>query len=459
MGLEEILALRLSSLLFVLSALLALPLVSQAQKGDTPAHSHPADTGKPIKCPRCNHENRPSAKFCSECGVVLRPGGCPRCGAALIAGEKFCTECGLDLNAATPHQPLRLNKTGEPAQKEETPTPDLPPNGDSSTGEGYGGLKILGFGDIHFTAGDQKGTHNSFALGQTDLFITSQLNDKTSVLNENVIEPGTDNAFAFSIERLIIQYQINNIFDVGVGRYHTSIGYYNTAYHHGTWLQTTVGKPFMFGKTPNGGILPTHNVGMTLRARVPNNKLGLQAILEVGNGRTSHNRTDEPVQNRIDENNGKAVNLAITAKPDSMPGLQAGLSFYHDRLEPTGVAPIDQWIYSGHLVYQNPNFEWLNEALVLRHTPKGAGKTFDTPGFYTQVSKQFGKTRPYFRYEAVNAPNGDPIHGDVGLRHGPSLGVRYDLTDMSAFKLQWDRLWRHGIGTTNLLTLQTDFTF
>jgi hypothetical protein len=451
--------LRLSSFLFVLTALLALPLLSQAQKADNPPHSHAADTGKPIKCPKCNHENRPSAKFCSECGVVLRPGGCPRCGAALVAGEKFCTECGLDLNAPAPKQQDKSDKKEEPVKKEDTPTPEQTPVDEKPAKEEFGGLKIIGFGDIHFTTGGDPGMHNSFTLGQTDLFVTSRLNDKTSVLLENVIEPNEANAFGFEIERLLIQYQINDVFDIGAGRYHTSIGYYNTAYHHGTWLQTAVGRPFLFAFEDGGGILPVHNVGLTLRAKMPNSKLGLQAILEVGNGRTSRSNADEPVQNRIDENNGKAVNLAITARPDAVSGLQAGLSFYHDKLQPTGMAPIDQWIYSGHLIYQNPNFEWLNEAVVVRHTPQGAGKTFDTPGFYTQVSKQFGKTRPYFRYEGINAPNGDPIHGALELRHGPSLGIRYDVTDMSAIKLQWDRVWRHTIGTTNLLTLQTDFTF
>jgi class 3 adenylate cyclase/tetratricopeptide (TPR) repeat protein len=46
-----------------------------------------------VKCPRCQHENPPQAKFCLECGarVALT---CAKCRSELPAGAKFCLECG-----------------------------------------------------------------------------------------------------------------------------------------------------------------------------------------------------------------------------------------------------------------------------------------------------------------------------------------------------------------------------
>jgi class 3 adenylate cyclase/tetratricopeptide (TPR) repeat protein len=46
-----------------------------------------------MKCPRCEHENPPQAKFCLECGarVALT---CTKCRSELPAGAKFCLECG-----------------------------------------------------------------------------------------------------------------------------------------------------------------------------------------------------------------------------------------------------------------------------------------------------------------------------------------------------------------------------
>jgi class 3 adenylate cyclase/tetratricopeptide (TPR) repeat protein len=45
-----------------------------------------------VPCPRCQHENRPQAKFCEECATPLAR-TCPQCGGQLSATAKFCSEC------------------------------------------------------------------------------------------------------------------------------------------------------------------------------------------------------------------------------------------------------------------------------------------------------------------------------------------------------------------------------
>jgi len=94
---------------------------------------------------------------------------------------------------------------------------------------------------------------------------------------------------------------------------------------------------------------------------------------------------------------------------------------------------------------------WVHEA--------GSGRTFNTSGFYTQVSRKFEKARPFFRYQYVNAAAGEPILGDVGRRNGPSVGLRYDVSEFAAFKAQYDRTGRRGLEPFNGLTLQLAFTF
>jgi class 3 adenylate cyclase/tetratricopeptide (TPR) repeat protein len=57
-----------------------------------------------MKCPRCQHENPPQAKFCLECGarVALT---CLKCRSELPADAKFCLECG---------EPVASQATAEP---------------------------------------------------------------------------------------------------------------------------------------------------------------------------------------------------------------------------------------------------------------------------------------------------------------------------------------------------------
>ena len=330
-------------------------------------------------------------------------------------------------------------------------------------------LRIRGFGDINFHGDNQKGDTTSFTLGQLNLFVTSDISDKFKFLSEIVFEGGPDkiygvtrgqrNAFGVDVERMIVQYSHNDYFNLTAGRFHTAIGYYNTAYHHSTWLQTTTGRPFLFDFEDRGGILPIHTVGVSASGLIPSGKLGLHYVAEVGNGRESRSPfTEEPVQNVIDEQNHKAFNLALFARPEALRGLQAGFSVYRDLLAPSAAPAVGETILAAHAVYIRPSFEWLNEAMVIRHAPEGQ-RVFQTPGFYTQISKRFGSYRPYFRYQYVNSSSNEPIFPDVGRRQGPSAGIRYDASESVALKLQYDYTSIRNQQAISALALQMGFTF
>ena len=57
-----------------------------------------------MKCPRCQHENRPQAKFCEECAAQLAP-TCSNCGSQLSATAKFCPECAHPVTGDKDAQP------------------------------------------------------------------------------------------------------------------------------------------------------------------------------------------------------------------------------------------------------------------------------------------------------------------------------------------------------------------
>ena len=318
-------------------------------------------------------------------------------------------------------------------------------------------VHVQGFSDVQYQASDLKGQHNSFGLGQFNLFITNRLSNKLGLLGELVVESDLNNTVGVELERLLFQYTANDYFALSAGRYHTAIGYYNTAYHHSSWLQSAVGRPLVFAFEDGGGILPIHNVGLSATGRLPLSKLGLHYIAEIGNGRASRTPSDEAVQNRTDENNGKAVNLGIYSRPQGIPGFQTGFSLYRDSLHPEGIGKIGQTIFAGHVVYQQSGLEFLNEAIVLRHAVQGGG-VFHIPAFYSQVSKRMGEVRPYFRYEYMNVPRAEPLYSDIGLRHGPVGGLRFDFNEFAAYKLEFFRDMERNVKSNGLRT-QVSFTF
>jgi hypothetical protein len=367
---------------------------------------------------------------------------------------------------------LKAARPGQAALPTPQPAPALPPAGPPQVQQaprdivhdmpmpGTEGIQIRGFSDIRFRTTNASDDHSTFALGQLNLFITSKLSEKFSLLGEVVFEADpTTNVMGVDLERLLFQYTANDYFNLSFGRYHTAIGYYNTAYHHSTWMQTTVDRPFLFAFEDGGGILPIHNVGVTATGRIPSGGLGLHYVAEIGNGRASRSPLDEAVQNVQDENNRKALNLALYARPDWLRNFQAGFSAYRDVLYPEGVGKIGQTIFAGHAVYHPSGFEFLNEAVVLRHAPAGTHTVYHIPAFYSQISKQFGRLRPYFRYEYMNVPRREPLFGDIGLLHGPVTGLRWDFSEFAAFKLEYNRMMRREQDAINALRTSVSFTF
>jgi len=320
-------------------------------------------------------------------------------------------------------------------------------------------LQLRGYGDVSWNAKDLAGTTNSFALGQLNLFITSRLSDKASFLAETVIEAdqGT-NEFGIEPERLLFLYSVNDHLNFSVGRYHSSIGFYNTAYHHSALMQTTMRRPFLFQFEDNGGILPIHSVGVSATG-VISSRLGMHYVAEIGNGRSARTTISNPVQNVTDDNNGKAFNLGLYFRPDALRGLQFGFSGYHDHVTPLLSPNLTEDIYAGHVVYQTTHFEFLNEAVLLHHAPDSGAQATNIPGFYSQISKRFGNYRPYFRYEYVNVPARDLLYSDVALLHGPRAGLRYSLTESAAFKVEFGRDMRRNLPSVNLVGTQLSFAF
>jgi hypothetical protein len=325
------------------------------------------------------------------------------------------------------------------------------------------GIKLRLFGDVGYTASDLKGTTDTFYLGSADLFMTGNLSDRVSILGDVLFtsEP-SDNSVSVDVERLYLSYRQNDYFKFTMGRLHTSIGYYVPTFQRGEWFQTAIGPPFMYAFDDEGGAFPLQDVGASLSGKIPSGKFGLEYVAEVANG-ADHSFGSEIVQNDHDRNNGKAINFALSSHPAAISGLDVGVSFYHDYL--TFDDPIDhsEMIATVHAVWTNSKYEFLNEAELVRHvgTITGLPGTFNTPAFYTQFSRAFGKYRPYFRYQYFNSGIDDPVYNNpeigttLGRRNGPSFGLRFDFNDHAAAKLQYDHFSYRGLETGNPRAVQT----
>jgi len=376
----------------------------------------------------------------------------------LEASQKSLQEKVEKLSAAAP--PGASPETPVPQQQEETVPAETP------APHILGPVQLHGFSDLDYgrawfeklPPGGLRGSPTSFNIGDFDLYTNTELSDHWSMLGEMLVSSDFSNEFDVEMDRLLLTYRKNDYLRISIGKFATALGYYAAQFHRAQYFQTAIGRPIMFSDEDNGGILPTHNIGITASGLVPSGKLGLHWVAEVANGRSSTN-LDVPVQNFVDENNGKAVNFGAFVRPEQLNGFEAGFSLYHDTLHPPSAPQIGQLIFAGHVVYVGSRLEWLNEAALLRHSLQGLDQSFHPFTSYTQLAWSFGKTKPYFRYDYQNIAAADPVFGFLGRRNGPSIGINRRFSNYVVGKLQYGRLGERQANSINDVTAQLAFAF
>lgn len=328
-------------------------------------------------------------------------------------------------------------------------------------------LILRGFSDVTFEGKNSHPKHTSdknenfFAIGQYDLFITSRLNDRISFLGETVFEiPEGSSEMIVDVERLLVKYSISDLLNISLGKYHTPIGYWNTAYHHGKFLHTTPFRPDIFRWEDEAGILPLHQIGVKIDGNLNLGPLAVGYALGLSNGR---GRTPDKVQSIGDLNDQKAVNFSLDLRHSRMPGLAFGLSLYHDDIPRSEVSPIhgnmDEFIYGAHLTYLSGKNEFLAEILNIHHSNDGSKGSYDTLGYYLQMVRSCGKYKPYYRLDRINFDKNDPFFGadaDSILKH--SLGFSYDIATFNTLKFEFSFSDTSKEDVT-AISLQTAFSF
>jgi hypothetical protein len=343
----------------------------------------------------------------------------------------------------------------------------------------YPFLKIAGFADVDFSATNLHGAsggfgaqtllaqHSGFEEGQFVLHFTSALSPKVTVFSELSLTARSDAGtgatpapgFNPEVERIIIRYDLNDYFKVSFGRYHTPINYWNTAFHHGAWLQTTISRPEMtqFG----GSFIPVHFVGSLVEGSVPANGWNLHYEVGVGNGRGAVISRDGDFS---DINNSRATLVNLFVKPQFLFGAQAGASFYHDQLSPTTAPAAEEWIQSGHLVWAKETPEFIAEFANVTHKPNAGGVTSNSQAGYVQTAYRLPSKlkvlKPYYRFEYIHVPQSDPIFRSVvPTFSGSTAGIRYDISSFAAFKAEYRNYSRRALPSIYGVFLQTAFTF
>ena len=355
-------------------------------------------------------------------------------------------------SAATAPDPVRP----EPPAADATVEPPTSPS-----------LDVIGFTDAGFSATDaDSSTSNSgFFQGQFVLHFTSALSSRIAFFGEISVTSGggaygdaghaTANA---DLHRSILKYSHSDALKLSIGRFHTPISYWNVAFHHGQWLQTTVTRPKMLDFS--NPFLPLHFNGAFVEGQLPTGRANVAYLVGLGNGRGSGpGHADAPG----DTNNHRAWLARLSAKPDWLRGLEVGAAVHEDKRSAyygENRADFRERIWSAYAAFTKETPEVIAEYASIGHRRIGRGDSFLSGAYYVQGAWRVSDTlKPYVRWEEIDLDEADHLlEGSSGWR-GALVGLRVDVSELVALKAEYHRQAENAAPFRNGAFGQVSLTF
>ena len=309
-------------------------------------------------------------------------------------------------------------------------------------------VRFMLFGDATFTE-TERDVPDGFSLGQVVGHLTATLSPRLFVFVEGTLTP-TSTSPAATLERVIVRYDVADWLKLSAGRYHTPVSWWNSAYHHGSWLHSSIGRPRVvaFGTW----IVPVHFLGVLAEGSFHGGPLIVAYEAGIGNGR----QLNPTVPGDAGDDDGRLAALGgVRVRSLELPGAEIGVHAYFDEMAEPGGERLDEQILSAHIAIQGP-VELAVEYLLIRHADANDGWLNSNAGYAhlgVRLPGVLSSLRPYARYENVAPASRDPL---FGASLAPAVdadyealiaGLRWDFARYAALKAEYrdERTTRQGV--------------
>lgn len=270
-------------------------------------------------------------------------------------------------------------------------------------------------------------------------------------------------------EQEIERLQVGKRFRSGIvwlGRFHNPIGYWNTQFHHGAYMQNSASRPAIVEYEDDGGILPTHLTGLLIEGIQDREGHGLGYAFALAAGpELADNLEPLEVFDPGSGSSGLAVTLNVFHQPDVYAPTQFGLFANYTEIPAgdRGYDDIRQTIAGGYGNWESGPWRLIGAAFYIRNRLDRIIAT-DTSEFafaYLQAERRLDDN--WTIIGRVEAGSGDDE--DAYLRLFPDFvedkllaGVRFDMWRRHAVTLEVSNIHAHEDRFTEL-KLQWAATF
>jgi hypothetical protein len=318
---------------------------------------------------------------------------------------------------------------------------------------GMTGLTIHGFADVeyHYTTLDRPDNRRSgFVYSNLDLFLSPEIGRVKTLAELNFEVSQETGELETDLERLQIGYTFSDNFTAWMGRFHTPYGYWNTAFHHGTQIQTAT-RPRFVDFEDKGGILPAHTVGLWGVGRIPTGDGSrFQYDAWIGNGsRIVDGELDFNAYRDDNRNTAVGGNIGYRFGNGIAEGLLLGLHGFKEEVDVDGddgvkIAKTRVAVAGAYFYLDRDNWEGIGEYYHFNNVDlSGNTGTHKSWAAFVQLGYTLNDIwTPYYRWEKAQLDQTDAYfaYQKSGTPYTRNVvGIRYLLNPATALQLEANR--------------------
>lgn len=249
-------------------------------------------------------------------------------------------------------------------------------------------------------------------------------------------------------ERLQLGWGIDKHTRLWFGRVHNPLGYWNTAFHHGSYLQTSISRPGITEFEHDGGVLPIHLSGLLVDKDVPLEEGRFSINVAIGAGPTLENGELEAMD--IASPGGETYHENYTVRlsyyPQTFENSHVGVFTGFSRIEGDGVLgkEMEQTQSGVYGLMQVGDLQLLGSAFFIENTLKpvvaGPDSSYRFTSAYAQIEYKFNERWTAFtRAENSKDHDNDPFLASIPsfVDERQLIGFRFDFFIKHALTLEY----------------------